>query len=157
MISGDILFQRAANIATCVGVIGVFVAFRQLKSSREVQREATAIDVWKDFLHLALAHPDLAKPEPYMASQGSNYTKFSKYTWFVSAMLFAAERVLMLRDSDDWEVTIMGQLRLHSDYFHTRDFDPSQYGRSLRALIGRVLEEIPPSSALPPERLRPSI
>src|SRR4051812_23552184 len=95
------LSQIGANVATILGVAGIIVAYRQLRAGQRGQREATAIGIWKDYLHLALDHPRFSLPQPYMTGAGRGTEDFTRYEWFVSSMLFACEQVLALEATDE--------------------------------------------------------
>ena len=147
--------QIAANFATTAGVVGLGIAYWQLRSTRAIQREATAIGIWKDYLELALQHPKLSLPEPYMVLRNRGTEQYKQYEWFVSSLLFACEQVLSLEpDSDEWKRTVASQLSYHQHYLHTTDFEPGHYGPPLQAIIADTLASLPPHSDIPAGILR---
>lgn len=147
--------QIAANLATTAGVVGLALAYRQLRASREAQREATAIGIWKDYLELALSHPELSLPQPAMVLLQRGTNAYKQYEWFVSAMLFACEQVLALEgESKGWQSTIESQLLYHHLYIRTVDFHPAHYSDELQRLVKQVSAKAPPTPELPPALMR---
>lgn len=147
--------QIAANVATTVGVLGLALAYWQLRASRSAQREATAIGIWKDYLELALEHPSLSLPQPAIVLLERGSERYKKYEWFVSAMLFASEQVLALKGKDSgWQSTIKSQLAYHQLYLRTVDFEPSHYSSELQHLVDVVISATPKVPAPPPDLLR---
>lgn len=131
-----------ANVATIVGAGGLIVAYLQLRAGLQGQREATALGIWKDYLALALQHPHLAAPQPYLTGVGRDSETFARYEWFVSMMLFACEQIVALQPRDrEWRSTVQDQLRLHREYLRGTEFSANCYSKQLRALIKMVVAD----------------
>lgn len=129
-------FSIAADIATTIGVVALVPAYFQVRKSLQVQREATAIGVWKDFLSAALANPDLAAPQPYLTGAGRDSARFAKYEWFVAGMLNACEQLLVtFSKSEAWAQTVKAQLAQHRRYLTSSEFAAHQYSANLRSLL----------------------
>jgi hypothetical protein len=100
------------DIPTWLTLIAALFALRygikQVQSSREDSREATAKQIWKDY-HLhgiqysELANPDFSKLDCKKEEYDGDRGKFYDYQWFVSLMLLACDEVLRLRGGSDWE------------------------------------------------------
>jgi hypothetical protein len=134
--------QIAANVATTIGVVGIFVAYLQFREGVKAQRQATALETWKDYLHLAIAHPELAFPDTRSEKQTVGANDLDRYKWFVSTLLFACEQVLVANPNDEaWRVTIINQLRHHRRYLSARERNFSVYEASLGRLIRIVVED----------------
>lgn len=135
--------QFGANIATMVGVVGVFLAYRQLHTGLLGQREATTLGIWKDYLQLALTNPDLASPEPHILVEDRRSERYRKYEWFVSTMLFACEQVIALEPDDaQWRESVKDHLNIHRLYLCSPEFRPERYTLALRALITAVTRPV---------------
>ena len=137
--------QILANVATFLGLIGVVVAYRQFRAGALAEKRTTAITAWTEYLKLALAHPDLARPLPWLTGQGIGSPQFSQYRWFVATMLFACEQVLDAHAGDEsWEDIVRAQLRNHHGFLNTVYFDPTVYSEPLIRLATAVKNEAPP-------------
>lgn len=131
--------QIGANLATMAAVLAVWVAYKQWKSGVRSQQEATALGIWKDYIQLALSHPDLASPSPELSASHRKLAQFRQYEWFVSAMLFACEQIVALQPSDrEWQASIADHLHIHRAYLASQRFNPDRYSLELRQLISRT-------------------
>lgn len=140
MPSWTVAAQFGANVATMVGVVGVFVAYRQLHAGLRGQREATALGIWKDYLQLALAHPELASPGPDILAEDTKSKDYRRYEWFVSTMLFACEQIIALElDDTQWRESVQDHLNIHKSYLCNPEFRPERYSFALRKLITAVI------------------
>jgi hypothetical protein len=134
--------QLAANVATTVGIIGVFIAYRQFRAGAEGQRQATAIATWQNYLQLALQHPDLSLPSAHLSGAGEGSEEHSRYRWFVSTMLFAGEQVLDAHPGDSArETTVKAQLTLHRRHLSRDGFRKGFYSHRITQLIEKVQTE----------------
>jgi hypothetical protein len=135
--------QIAANIATTVGVVGVFIAYRQFREGARGQRQAMAISAWQQYLELALEHPELSLPSSRKVEFAFDSEEYNRYRWFVASMLFAAEQVLDAHPDDSaWRTTIKTQLMHHQVYVCRDGFGGSYYPSELISLISEVRAEI---------------
>jgi hypothetical protein len=135
----DEVTQIAANLATVAAAGGVWVAYRQWKSGVRSQQEATALGIWKDYVQLALAHPDLASPDASLLNGDRRSERFRRYDWFVSAMLFACEQIVALQPHDrEWRASIADHLHIHRVYLSHPSFLPDRYSLELRQLLTAV-------------------
>ena len=142
--------QVGANVAAILGLVGVVLAYRQLHAGLRGQREATAIGIWKDYLHLALQHPTLAAPREFLTTSSRGTEEFERYEWFVSAMLFACEQIVALSPDDRaWRDTVLSQLRYHKRYLGGNYFEIAHYSPVLQGLIRQVTSEAGPARGSP--------
>jgi hypothetical protein len=136
--------QILANVATCLALIGIAVAYQQLRSGAIAQKRTTAITAWTEYLKLALAHPEYARPQSSLTGAGVGSREFSQYRWFVATMLFACEQVLEAHSDDEaWEDIVTAQLRNHHAFLNTPYFDADVYAAPLTRLATKVKREAP--------------
>lgn len=145
--------QVAANVATAIGVLGVGFAYWQYRAGvqRELQRGAT--DAWHAHVQLTIQHPQLAHPEEARKALASGGVEGVRYRWFVSSLLFAAERVLeAFPDDAAWQATVERQLRHHAPFLRAkRDVGLEPYTPALVALLARIAgpAATPPAAPAP--------
>ena len=133
-------------LTAAAAVLGLVLAFFQIRSAKSTQREAAAKEAYRSYLNLALAHPKLARGDLDSANQSPD-----EYYWFVSSMLFACEEVLFFSRGDkEWIETVKAQLRRHKAYLSSNLFlytSPNRqdrfecYDKQLRLLAQAVLNE----------------
>ena len=114
----------------------VFFAYYQITSSRASQREATAMQLYKDYLVLSFQHPEYANPE-----RKKTITEY-KYRWFVSVLLNACDEILVCVPADvDWRRIIAAELEYHEDYLGSRYFQNPDEDRGW-SLYSKELERV---------------
>jgi Na+-translocating ferredoxin:NAD+ oxidoreductase RnfD subunit len=144
------LIQLLAGVATIAGVAGIWVAYGQWKSGIRGQQEATALGIFKDYLQLALAHPDLASPAPDIHTLGRRSADFRRYEWFVAVMLFACEQIVALQPKDrEWRSSVADHLNIHRHYLASSHFNSDRYSSELRQLISGAVRSIEAPDAIP--------
>ena len=132
-------WQLAANVATTCGLAGVAFAYFEFREGAEAQRKTTAIVAWNEYLRLALAHPDLARPAVWLTGLGRESNQYGRYRWFVAAMFFACEQVLEAHAGDGaWESVVTSQIRYHEGFLELPEFDANVYSPRL----ARICREI---------------
>src|SRR5262245_64608650 len=128
---------RVGDIATWVAALaaigGLWFAGAQLRSAkdiqadaRDIQREATANEIWMNYEQRGLEYPKYANPElsrfDYKErTLDGQRQKFYEYEWFVSFMLLACDAVLLL-DSRAWETVVKENLSYHKAYLKSKIF-----------------------------------
>ena len=108
-----------ATVATAIvaGIALIFAA-KQIAAGKASQREATAKDIYRDYLKLAFENPDFAHPGDRA------FKEDNKYRWFVAFMLNSCDEITeCLPGSELWRKTILEDLRLHKDYLKSPQFD----------------------------------
>src|SRR6185503_8337673 len=91
----------SAVITAGVAVVALGGAIWQIIVARTSQREATASELYGNYLVLAVANPMLAGG--YVSVQNADRKvneEFERYEWFVSVMLHAFEQILELTKED---------------------------------------------------------
>jgi len=130
------LAQLALTI-TAVGALGF--AYLQIRGAQRSQREATARDVYRDYLRLAFEHPTLATPEG-----GRKIIQNDKYRWFVAITLNACEEIHeVFEDDDTWREVILAEMEYHVPYLKSKFFlaDDEDRGWKLYSDDLRILFE----------------
>lgn len=104
-------------VMAAVAVLALFGAALQIQESK--RSAATAI--YAEYLKLAIENPQYAIPNGVTGarsserSSGSTYD--SKYSFYVSYLLLAAEEILETQHGDkEWEVTLKAQLAYHKNF-----------------------------------------
>jgi hypothetical protein len=148
---GDI----AGWVAAVAAILGLWFAGAQLQSAkdqiqsaRDIQREATANDIWMNYEQRGLEYPKYANPELSVLDYkqktlDGDRQKFYEYEWFVSFMLLACDAVLLL-DSRGWEEVVEDNLRYHRPYLKSKTF--AKEGLHLQSdAIRFMIEELKPT------------
>lgn len=124
-----------ANVVTAAcAVIAIFIAAEQIRASNESAREVEAASAYRDYLSLAIEHPDLANGAP---TDGST----DKYEWYVSYLLNSSEQIAASSAYDrQWEQTILDQLCLHRAYLESPQFvvQRAHYETGLQKLMEKL-------------------
>jgi hypothetical protein len=132
-------WQLAANVATTCGLAGVAFAYFEFREGAKAQRRTTAVVAWNEYLRLALAHPNLARPAVWLTGQGRETAQYGEYRWFVAAMFFACEQVLEAYAEDGaWESVVRSQIRYHEGFLELPEFDANVYS----AVLARICREV---------------
>src|ERR1700760_4738050 len=88
----------ATAVAAAVAIIAAIITYFQYKGAKQIQREATAKQIYSDYLKLAIEHPAFTsgkKPDDPLESE--------RYEWFVSYMLNACEQIVdVVGDDKEW-------------------------------------------------------
>ncbi len=103
--------ERMAHVATIATATiaggALYVANDQIQSSNHSQRVATAQETYKDYLKLAIEHPEMADGNPLPGEDES-------YGWFMSNFLYSAEQIFLLFPTDEnWKKGLANQFCLH--------------------------------------------
>lgn len=131
----------ASVITAGIAFVALIGAIWQVKVSRTSQREATASQLYANYLALAVANPMLAGGYVSAPPNGDVNEEFERYEWFVSLMLHAFEQILDLTSGDlVWQQAISDQIKYHEEYLSSPRFVSSHYSASLCALFPRAQE-----------------
>jgi hypothetical protein len=128
-----------ATVATAtIAVIALIFAAKQIAAGKASQREATAKDIYRDYLKLAFEHPDFAYPGERDLKQDN------EYRWFVAFMLNSCDEITeCLPGNELWRKTILEDLRLHTDYLNSRQFSEiggwSMFSSGLKNIFAEAL------------------
>lgn len=117
--------DKAANLAqVAIGIlafVALLLALAQIISSRDSQREATAKDIYRDFLRLAFNHQKYDNP----CAQSLRGDR--KYQRYVGILLNACDEIACQTPFNKklksmWEKVIRKELEPHSCYLRSREF-----------------------------------
>jgi len=130
----------ATVVATLVAISATLVAIWALRTARSSQSEATAKDIYRDYLKLAFDHPEIAsdfdKDELL-----HNKEKYEKYQWFVAFLLTSCDEIVRISPDDTWRRAILKDLEPHVWYLNS-DFknyeDWGLYSSKLRDLAQKA-------------------
>jgi hypothetical protein len=126
------LAQLAPLLTSIVAAVGVGVAWKQLDRNRTNQRETTAKGIWRDYLRLAIEHPDFAFGRYNEAEQ-------SKYEWFIAYLLWGAEEILEFDAS--WERNVEVTVGYHRQFYRAHpkwlQEELPLYGEKVKTLVQR--------------------
>lgn len=135
-----------SNVATALAAVAALFALRlgwiQIRENRLTQSEATAKDIYREYLRLALEYPQYSLPDYSRISADENSDEFKQYEWFVSFLIYAAEEILaFFPDSEGWRATITSQFEYHREYLQAGYINPRHYTREVCELIEQVRAE----------------
>lgn len=137
-------------VTAVVAVLAVAVAGYQIRESNQSQKTATAMSLYQDYLDLCLQYPAMAKPEAYEQILQKDET-FERYTWFVTRLLFSAEKILEITHEPKWEKSISTQLKYHMEYLSSDAFlehdSLLHYHPELSEMVVRLMQDYNPASA----------
>ena len=131
--------EKIGNIAqvfiAVLATLALIFAYLQIMSARRAQREATAKDLYRDYLKLAFEHPDLAIPD-------SNQPLCEKYSWFVAILLNAYDEILFGTNHEVWRSVVRAELRYHVRYLQSDAFLKEEEGwsRNYSPLCGSLTQ-----------------
>jgi len=140
------------GVADWAAWLAVLVALvygaKEIQSSREDTREATAIQTWMEYYSRCLEYPEYACPELLKLDynkldklEGNELREFSKYQWFVSFMLLACDQVIRLpKGGPNWEQFIRNNVGYHRNYLKRLYFSESYRPPFSPELISKVKE-----------------
>lgn len=111
----EVAAHIATAIAAVVAVTALVFTYFQWKRTIHEQRLGAAKALYKEYLQLAMANPDLAEPD--LDALRQDPAAFHRYEWFVSYLLLACEEVLA--NAPKWSNVVHTQLGFHTDYLRT--------------------------------------
>jgi hypothetical protein len=129
-----------STLATAIIAAGALcVAWNQIQSSNDAQREATAQDTYKEYLRLAVENPDLADG---LAQVPEAPAARAKYSWFVSYFLHSAEHAFLADPSEEWRLAIGNQVCFHRAFLTDDEYQKvlkHHYNSVFRDLVDQAL------------------
>jgi len=133
--------QIAPTLTPLIGIGALLFAWMQLRLNRANQRETTAKATFREFLKLAVEHPELA--EGNYESLISDDERQKKYEWFVGYLLWAAEEILEYAENDStWQFNLKLVAGKHRAYFRTPEFQSElpAYSSKVRSLVDNIIQ-----------------
>jgi hypothetical protein len=128
----------ATAIGVLVAVIAAAITYGQYIGGRQIQKEATAKQVYSNYLQLAIEHPSFAS-----GFFPADPAEKERYKWFVSYMLNACEQILdATSDDKEWRDCGRAQIEFHKNYMVTderfRTKEKYFYSREIRDFMDEV-------------------
>ena len=121
----------AGTLVVAIGTLVVAIcalrfARKQISTARHTQREATAKDIYRDYLKLALDNPRLANPTEFVGGEGwkhaGEWKRDERYRWFVAFMMNSCDEIVSSRLGENWHNTVLMDLKMHKDYLASPEF-----------------------------------
>ncbi|MFV3406640.1 hypothetical protein ACNFIC_22225 [Pseudomonas sp. NY15463] len=144
-----------AVLALLVAVLAAVVAWSQLQESKwsaalqlRESKTQSANDIYKEYISLAMQHPEISAQSCYGGEAGLKKIKkspkqYEEYENFVAFMLFSAEQILELKGSEwRWGQVIKAQLVYHAVYLKSAHFQIGMrdfYSKDLQDLIHEAI------------------
>jgi hypothetical protein len=121
-----------------VAIVALAFAIVQICVTRNSQREATAKDIYRDYLKLAFENPKFANPAKFVGTakgcwkNKDEWKQDERYRWFVAFMLNSYDEIAStnLRD-ETWRKVILYDFKFHKDYLSSPEFEKEEGGWSL--------------------------
>lgn len=105
----------------------------QIESSRQLQQQQSARDIYREYLNLSANKPEFSQPD-YCALQAS--PQFAAYESYVAYLLYAGEQTVAL--GADWTNVIRGELERHTAYLCSANYEPDDYEESVADLVSAL-------------------
>ncbi|MFM8332100.1 MAG: hypothetical protein ACKN9T_10465 [Candidatus Methylumidiphilus sp.] len=146
-IKSEDISAYSALVTAVIALVALIIAVVQVVVSKHEARLGIAKSIYKDYLALAFANPQLSSPSyPKNSPRFKTFSKstddYERYEYFVSYLLFAAEEILDLtKNSTAWRNTLRDQIRWHALYLESVDFIEQHYSFDLLALVEEAISE----------------
>lgn len=128
--------QALGAIVTMLAAVAALVGVKiQIDASARQAREQSARDIYREFLNLSIARPELAEPNYCEISGSPNEAAYENYLEYT---LYTAEQLRSV--SPDWDATMLEHLAAHRAAL-CADGDWSDDSPGVRALITRFRAE----------------
>lgn len=125
-----IQIQALTGLVTMLVAVAALVGVKwQVDASARLQREQSARDIYREYLNLSIARPELARPD-YCAIIGAPAEP--AYESYVDYMLYTAEQAIAA--DPVWRTAFERNLAAHSAYI-CRINDWSDYGDDVQAMV----------------------
>ncbi|WP_063703437.1 hypothetical protein [Pseudoalteromonas gelatinilytica] len=131
-----------------IAILTAFLAFyglqqlhsikKQTDVTKEHNQSLIAHSAYSEYLKLAMEYPQFAHPN--IAKLDENYELKNHYKWFVANMLYHFETVVeAMKGDDDWEVTLIPQIKKHGWYIYQNDrYKKDGWSSELKELIKKA-------------------
>ena len=121
------------------------VAIWQIRSIRSTQREATVSVKFRDYLCLALEHPDLACPDIHelnieMRTFDGNRMKFEEYEWFVAIVQHVMAEIA--NTTSNKKTLIRFALGHHKTYLSSAYYKATYKSDDFNPRMSELLEQV---------------
>lgn len=131
-----------------IAVLTAFLAFyglqqlhsikKQTDVSKDHNQSLIAHSAYSEYLKLAMEYPQFAHPN--IVKLDEDYELKNHYKWFVANMLYHFETVIeAMKGDDDWEVTLIPQIKKHGWYIYQNDrYKKDGWSSELKELIKKA-------------------
>lgn len=137
-------------------IIAIVVAVWQINVGRDAQKEATAKQIWREYLSLTFNNASLArvkKQELCEWKHDKESEKYEKYAYFVGHLLFSSEEIfLSTKRSEGWVATLKDELALHADYLCSEKNWENWVDASFAPIVYAALNDCSGRTMCPQER-----
>jgi hypothetical protein len=144
--SAELMAHRATVVSAVLAALAVVGATWQIGEARKIQREATAYEVYDEYLRVAVEHPHMSCPSPEdLEAILADPMERERYNILLALALNAGEQILEARPrSPAWRETVSVTVRCHEASLRGWWFESGghrNYACSLRSFIGETLSD----------------
>jgi hypothetical protein len=104
--------NTAQMVSAFMAVAGIGALMLQLNAIRGNGREATAQQIYLNYVRVALDYPQFAQPD-YPRIKAGDEQDQTRYRWFVYLLMSACDEILENVDSSAWRNSCAYDLRSH--------------------------------------------
>ena len=138
-------FFSLAVLSTLSTVIIAAFAVKVSIDQLSANNTSSAKAVYKDYLNLALAHPEYAGASNPLSNPRYNHFEYDSdkreaYEFFVSLLLHSVDEILGTPEKEYWKDTLAMQLSYHALYLNTLEFVPESYLCETRELAAQGVQ-----------------
>jgi hypothetical protein len=129
----------AAILSFCIAFVAVVFVWRQIENNRQITRETTARQIFRQHLELAINKPQLALPPSNPDEQHR-----TQYEFFVTHLLFTCEEIVAAFPGDQgWKGGCASQMKDHKTYICTSVVTETleHYSDPMQILIKSICED----------------
>ena len=139
----DVKAEDISAYATALGVViasvALCVAAFQIWVTRLETRRSTALQIYKDYLKLAMDNPKFSSASypidsPRIHLFDNDDLEFERYEYYVSQVLFAAEGILEITNDLKWHAALLDQLKYHALYLKNATLVEAHFSKEIVAL-----------------------
>lgn len=136
----------AAVVAAGIAAVALVIAAYQIRVTRLETRRTTAHQIYKDYLRLAMDHPEFSlasfpMESPRLQEILKDDLKYEQYEFYVAQLLFAVEGILETCADAEWEATLTDQLSYHALYLQGEHLRQRHYSQRVLSLCDAAIAE----------------
>lgn len=154
-LTAEELGASASALTFVVAAVALLVAWMQLMSSKREARNALAKTLYREYLLLAMQHPDFSMASypvenPRMSRFSGDKRQYDAYEFYVSHMLYAVEEIVDLTKGrpewGGWKEAVLSQMEYHALYLKSNDFPRSHWSNDMLVLVDEAIKSYSRSS-----------
>lgn len=136
----------AAALTAIFAFAGIAMVYVQIRGHRAIQREATAMGLFRQYLQEALEHPEFVSPDHDQLEKQKGAVQ---YEFFVANMLYSFDEVLQSTQSRDWREVVRSEVARHAQYLKSPSFQKQRryYAPEIIEIIDAVCAGATPKAA----------